>query len=62
MTGGDERSEPDWFEPLVAEIRAAGDDPDARADVFDRLRRTHGPEEAGRRWWAAFGATDASAT
>ena len=46
----------------MAEIHAAGGDPDALTEVFDRLRRAHGSEEAGRRWWAAFGATDASAT
>lgn len=62
MARGEERSAPGWYEPLVAEIHAAGGDPDALTDVFDRLRRAHGSEEAGRRWWAAFGATDASAT
>ena len=51
--------------PLRAKLGVDPTAPDVTlgwAVVFDRLRRTHGPEEAGRRWWAAFGATDASAT
>ena len=54
--------DPDWLDPLIAEIREAADDPDALGTIFERLRKTHGPDEAGRRWWAAFGASDASAT
>lgn len=50
----------DWLDPLIDEIAAA--DTAERAEIFVRLRDEHGPEEAGRRWWAAFGATDASAT
>jgi hypothetical protein len=54
-------STPEWLDPLIAEINAAaGSDP--LAAIFDRLRTEHGSEEAGRRWWAAFGASDASAT
>jgi hypothetical protein len=53
---------PDWLAPLTAEIAAAGNRPDDLALVFERLRSGLGADEAGRRWWAAFGATDASAT
>lgn len=53
---------PDWLGPLVAEIRAAAEDPERLAATFDRLRVEHGAAEAGRRWWAAFGASDATHT
>jgi hypothetical protein len=52
----------DWFDPLVDEIRTAADSPDELAALFEHLRTAHGASEAGRRWWAAFGASDASAT
>lgn len=54
-------SAPEWLEPLIETINAA-DNPETLAAAFERLRAEHGPEEAGRRWWAAFGASDASAT
>lgn len=50
----------DWLEPLVDEISAA-DETDRRA-IFIRLLDEFGAAEAGRRWWAASGATDASPT
>lgn len=53
---------PDWLGPLIGEIRDAAGDADLLSAIFERLRDEHGPDEAGRRWWAAFGATDASAT
>jgi len=53
--------EPDWLEPLINEIGAA-DSPDVLGVIFERLREDLGPGEAGRRWWAAFGASDASPT
>jgi hypothetical protein len=53
---------PDWLDPLVGEIREAADDAEALAAIFERLRSEHGRNEAGRRWWAVFGASDASAT
>jgi hypothetical protein len=55
-------SEADWFEPLLADLRAAGDSPTRLAEIFERLKTDLGAEEAGHRWWAAFGATDASNT
>lgn len=53
---------PDWLEGLVAEIEQAGGDAVVLGAVFERLRGEFGATEAGRRWWAAFGSTDASAT
>lgn len=53
---------PDWLVALIDEIERARGDSDALGAIFDRLRAEHGATEAGRRWWAAFGATDASAT
>ena len=55
-------STPAWLEALVAEIEQADGDADRLGAAFERLRRELGAAEAGRRWWAAFGATDASAT
>jgi hypothetical protein len=52
----------EWLEPLNAAISAAGGRADELALVFDRLQTDLGADEAGRRWWAAWGATDASAT
>ena len=52
----------DWLEPLTTEIAAAAGRPDELADVFERLLIDQGADEAGRRWWAAWGATDASPT
>ena len=54
--------EPDWFDSLLADIREAADSPDRLAAIFEQLRTELGGEEAGRRWWAAFGASDASNT
>ena len=51
-----------WLEPLIVELRAAGDDAERLAEIFARLVAEVGPEEAGARWWAAFGASDASNT
>ena len=55
-------STPPWLADLVDEIEQAAGDADRLGAVFERLRREVGAAEAGRRWWAAFGATDASAT
>ena len=55
-------STPPWLADLVDEIAQAAGDADRLGAVFERLRREVGAAEAGRRWWAAFGATDASAT
>lgn len=52
----------DWLEPLTTEIAAAAGRPVELAGVFEQLRIDQGADEAGRRWWAAWGATDASAT
>ena len=46
----------------MVELRAAGDDPARLAEIFARLVTDVGAEEAGARWWAAFGASDASNT
>ena len=54
--------EPDWLDPLIGRIADAADDADALAAIFEALTADHGAEEASRRWWAAFGASDASAT
>ncbi len=54
-------SVPEWLDPLIETINAAKGS-EALAAIFERLRVDYGPEEAGRRWWAAFGASDASAT
>ena len=53
---------PAWLAPLVEQIRDAGDDSAAIGAVFARLEADVGAQEAGRRWWAAFAATDASET
>lgn len=55
-------SSPDWLEPLIDRIDAAAGDPAELDSLFAELRAAHGGAEASRRWWAAFGATDASAT
>jgi len=52
----------DWLGPLLDEIATAAGRTDELADVFERLRIDQGADEAGRRWWAAWGATDASPT
>lgn len=51
-----------WLENLRNQIDRAEGEPDRLTDIFDRLRAEVGPAEASRRWWAAFAATDASAT
>lgn len=51
-----------WLDPLVAEIRAAGDASDELAAIFARLETELGKDEASRRWWAAFARTDATHT
>ena len=64
MTPDEQRatgSGPDWLEPLIDRVIAA-EGPEALAAVFEDLRAELGSAEAGRRWWAAFGASDASAT
>lgn len=53
---------PDWLAALIEEIERAQGDAEVLGEIFSRLRAEHGGSEAGRRWWAAFGATDASAT
>ena len=53
---------PDWLPALIAEIERAQGDDAALGAIFARLQAEHGAAEAGRRWWAAFGATDASPT
>ena len=53
---------PDWLESLIDRIDRAAGDPTRLDELFTELRSTHGPAEASRRWWAAFGASDASAT
>lgn len=52
----------EWLEPLVDAISAAADEPDELGALFAQLQTELGEAEAGRRWWAAFGASDASAT
>lgn len=54
-------SVPNWLEPLIDRI-AAAEGSETLAAIFDDLRTEHGSTEAGRRWWAAFGSSDASAT
>ncbi len=51
-----------WLEPLVADLRAAGDSPTRLAAIFERMKSEVGAEEAGRRWWSAFGASDVGQT
>ena len=51
-----------WLEPLIAELDAAADSPARLAEIFERLKAELGAAEAGRRWWGAFGASDASHT
>ena len=58
----DEVRDADWLEPLIDRIDAAAGDPTELDSLFAELRAAHGGAEASRRWWAAFGATDASAT
>jgi hypothetical protein len=53
---------PDWLDPLIDRIDDAGGDGAQLDRLFARLRSDLGPTEASRRWWAAFGATDASDT
>lgn len=53
---------PDWLDSLIDQIDRAEGDPLTLHTLFADLRSTHGAAEAGRRWWAAFGASDASAT
>ncbi len=55
-------SRTEWLDPLITELRRAHDSPFELAAIFDRLKSEVGPEEAGRRWWMAFGASDASST
>lgn len=54
--------QPQWLDPLVDELEAAAGDPDHLAEIYSRLVADLGTEEAGRRWWAAFGSSDASHT
>ncbi|MEM9518957.1 MAG: hypothetical protein AAGA37_06545 [Actinomycetota bacterium] len=55
-------SPPDWLEALIDRIGEASGDVIQLETLFDRLRSDHGAAEASRRWWAAFGASDASPT
>jgi hypothetical protein len=57
-------SEPEapWLDALISELRAAADSPARLTEIFERLKADLGAEEAGHRWWMAFGASDASST
>jgi hypothetical protein len=57
-------SEPEapWLDSLISELRAAADSPPRLTEIFERLKVELGAEEAGHRWWTAFGASDASST
>ena len=52
----------DPIDELTEQIAAADGDASELAAIFAELHASLGPAEAGRRWWAAFGATDASPT
>lgn len=53
---------PDWLDGLIDRIDHAGGDTAALEALYAELCSTLGGAEASRRWWAAFGASDASAT
>lgn len=60
--GSDHAGEPDWLAPLAEELRGIADFPEKLAARFERLRAELGAAEAGHRWWAVFGASDAAPT
>ncbi len=51
-----------WLDSLISELRTATDSPTRLTEIFERLKAELGAEEAGHRWWMAFGASDASNT
>jgi hypothetical protein len=47
---------------LITELRSAAGDDERLVEIYERLSADVGSDAAGRLWWRAFGASDATHT